>query len=53
MEGSPGWLSDGHDSGAGTYSLCGHEFVKGMNFRLYFPNLQNGNDKMYLMKLFI
>ena len=24
MEGSPGWLSDGHDSGAGTYSLCGH-----------------------------
>ena len=27
MEGSPGWLSDGHDSGAGTYSLCGHEFI--------------------------
>lgn len=32
-------------TGAGTYSLCGHEFVKEMNCGLYFPNLQNGNDK--------
>lgn len=46
VEGTAARLSDGRDSGAGICFLCGHELVKGMNFRLYFPNLQNGNDKV-------
>lgn len=36
------------DSDVATDALCHFELVETMNFRLCFPNLQNGNDKISL-----